>query len=76
MADHVEDAVRADRLERRARALEREGLTLAQVQEPRRVVDVGVGQKHRCDRRMAPLAFRSQRGRGENLLAQVDRGVP
>ena len=42
---------------------------------PAGVIDIGVGEQHGGDRRMAPFAFRLQRRRRQNLLAQVDRGV-
>ena len=46
-ADDVENAVRADRVEGRARAKNRERLALAQRQEPGGVIDIGVGQAAR-----------------------------
>ena len=39
------------------------------------MIDVGVGQQNCGDRRMAPLSFRLERRRRQNLLAQVDRRV-
>ena len=74
-ADDVEDAVRADRVQSGRRAPDRERLALAQAQQARRVIDVGVGQQHCGDRRMAPLSLRLERRRRQNLLAQIDRGV-
>src|SRR5208283_2361594 len=72
MSHDVEDTVRADRVERGARAPDREGLALAEREEARRVIDVGISEQDRGDRRTAPLALRLDRRRRENLLAQVD----
>ena len=75
VAHDVENPVRADRVERGARAPDRERLALAQGEQSRRVVDVGVGEQRGGDRRTPALAFRLHRGRRQDLLAQVDRGV-
>ena len=73
--DDVEHAIGADRVERRLRAEENERLALAQGQKAGRRIDLGVGQDDGADRRMAPFALRMQRGRRQDLLAQIDRGV-
>ena len=73
--DHVEHAISADRIERRLRAEQDERLALAQRQQARRGIDLGVGQNDGADRRMTPRALRVQRGGGQDLLTQIDRCV-
>ena len=84
---HPDHRHRAVRLERRqeARAVAQHGLgrgggvhghpgTLAQDQQAERVVDLGVGEQDRLDRRAAAVA-RVQVGARRELLADVGRGV-
>ena len=73
--DDVEHAIGADRVQRRLRAEEVERLALAQSQKAGRGIDLGVGQDDGADRRMAPLALGLERGRRQDLLTQIDRGV-
>ena len=67
--------LRADHVQGRARAPDRERLPLAQREQPRRVIDVGIGQENGGDRRVASLAARLHGGGREDLLAEIDRGV-
>ena len=73
--DDVEHAIGPDRIERRLRREEVERLALAQSQKAGRGIDLGVGEHDRADRRVAPLAPGVERGRRQDLLAQIDRGV-
>jgi len=75
VVDHVQHAIRADRVERGLRAKNREPLALAQSQKARRGIDLGVGQHDGADWRMAAIAFRVESRRSQDLLAQIDRGV-
>ena len=54
---------------------EAKGLAFAQGEEPRDVVDIGIGQDDGRDRRVSSGRARPQLGRRAELLRQVGRGV-
>ena len=64
----------AQRLVHRRRGVQRQAAGLAQQQQTQRVVQLGVGEQHRLQRR-GPVAVRVQGGEGLDLGADVGRGV-
>ena len=73
--EHVEHGVRLQHREDALGGVEAQRLRLAQVEQPRDVIDVGVGQHHRPDRTVPQSFARVQEGVLADLLAEVRRGV-
>ena len=57
--------------ERRGGRVKRKGLSLAQCQQARDMIDVGVGDDHRSDRAVAQAAPWMQKRIGDDLLTQI-----
>ena len=73
--ERVEHRIGGDRREALGRAIEREFLALAQIEQAGDLVDLGAGEHHGRDRAVAQSLARLEHAGGGELGAQVGRGV-
>ena len=73
--ERVEHRIGRDRREALGRAVERERLALAQIEQAGDLVDLGAGEHHRRDRAVAQSLARVERAGSGELGAQVGGGV-